>query len=71
MTSVPAPLRIRIVAGGAVDAAEEAAIVEAVTLILSDRDARRAGPVSDWARAGRLEAAGTATVRSRAALPTS
>ena len=64
----PVP-RIEIVGGGMPDATEHAAIVEAVARTLADRSDHPGPPRSAWAHAGRLEAVGVATVRSRSALP--
>ena len=60
---------ISIAAGGRVDPLEERAVVEAVSRILTARDARRSAPEPAWSRAGRSEAAGGPVVRSRANLP--
>ncbi len=65
----PVALQVDIVAGGTVDAALEAAIVEAVTRVLRARDAGRPATVSAWASAGRAEGVGAMRVRSRSALP--
>jgi hypothetical protein len=65
---VSAP-QLRIVAGGSVGAQERAAITEAVLRVMRTRAAVPGAANSEWARAGRLEAAGTMTVRSRAGLP--
>jgi hypothetical protein len=65
----PLALQVDIVAGGTVDAAQEAAIVEAVTRVLRARDAGRPATGSAWALAGRTEGVGAMRVRSRSALP--
>ena len=66
--TAPVP-RIDIIGGGMPDATEHAAIVEAVTRTLAARSDRPVPPRSAWAHAGRHEAAGMTTVRSRSALP--
>jgi hypothetical protein len=63
-------LDVRIVAGGALDAVEQAAIIAAVSRVARARAAEQSKPASAWALAGRLEASGTTTVRWRGALPT-
>jgi hypothetical protein len=62
------PLEVRIISGGATDAAEEAAIVAAVTRVIADRERRRSLPGSAWAAAGRLEGTDGRTIRSRVTL---
>jgi hypothetical protein len=59
---------IRVVGGGRTTENEHSAIVEAVSRVLGGRDARRSAPVSDWSRAGRLEATGARIIRERAVL---
>ena len=60
---------VRIVGGGEVGPAEQAAIVEAVTQALRSREGRRSVPTSAWALAGRLESVGLTTIRARSGLP--
>ncbi len=62
-------LDVRITAGGELTAIEQEAIVTAVSRLVRDRTAERAQPPSAWALAGRLEASGATTIRSRAELP--
>jgi len=62
-------LDVRITAGGALGAIEQAAIVTAVSRLVRDRMVERAKRPSVWALAGRLEASGATTVRWRGALP--
>jgi hypothetical protein len=61
--------QVRIVAGGSVDPQEEAAIAQAVLQVVRMRDVGGTARGSEWARAGRLEAAGRSMLRSRAELP--
>ncbi len=65
----PVALKVDIVAGGTVDTAQEAAIVEAVTRVLRARDAGRSSTTSAWSLAGRTEGVGSMRVGSRSALP--
>jgi len=62
-------LEVRIIAGGATDAVEEAAIVAAVTRVMTERERRRSLPSPAWAAAGRSEASYGRTIRSRTTLP--
>ena len=61
--------QVRIVAGGVVDAQEEAAIAQGVLQVMRMREVGRTARGSEWARAGRLEATGRSMLHSRAELP--
>jgi hypothetical protein len=61
--------QVRIVAGGTVDPQEEVAIAQAVLQVMRLRDRGRTARGSEWARAGRLEAARRSLLHSRSDLP--